>query len=116
MHPDILEYVNGIISKAVHDCKAQPWGELIQYGWNAGAHHLCVFGLVNNLTQKTFTDNEHQQKDGAILGILALSWNLLTTTLPEEVVPPIKVAIADAGLPPIASKGDTKAEAYMSQN
>ncbi|KAI5994237.1 hypothetical protein EDC04DRAFT_2496200, partial [Pisolithus marmoratus] len=116
-------------------------GELIQYGWNAGACHLRVFGLVNNLTQKTrknLTDDEHQQKDGAILGILALTWNLLTKTLPEEVVAPTRAAIADAGLPPMASKEDISehgyyldlpcgrlqfqaaerapAEAYMSQN
>ncbi|KAI6163939.1 hypothetical protein EDD17DRAFT_1755521 [Pisolithus thermaeus] len=97
MCPDILEYVNGVISEAVHDCKGvhpNHGGELIQYGWNAGAHHLCVFGL----------------KDGATLGILALTWNLLTTTLPEEVVAPTKAAIADAGLPPMASKGDIKDE------
>ncbi|KAI5990739.1 hypothetical protein EDD15DRAFT_2197814 [Pisolithus albus] len=144
MRPDILEYVNGVISEAVHDRKGvrpNHGGEFIQYGWNAGAHHLHVFGLVNNLTQKTWknlTDDEHQQKDGAILAILALTWNLLTTTLPEEVVAPTKAAIADAGLPPMASKGDIKecgyyldlpcgrlhfqaadqapAEAYMSQN
>ncbi|KAI6016758.1 hypothetical protein EDC04DRAFT_2500487, partial [Pisolithus marmoratus] len=84
------------------------------------------------------TDDEHHQKDGAILGILALTWNLLTKTLPEEVVAPTRAAIADAGLPPMASKEDISehgyyldlpcgrlqfqaaerapAEAYMSQN
>ncbi|KAI6149155.1 hypothetical protein BKA82DRAFT_1001376 [Pisolithus tinctorius] len=140
-HPDILEYVNGVISEAVNDRKGvcpSHGGELIQYGWNAGARHVQVFGLVRNLTKKNLTNDERQQKDGAILGILALTWNLLTTTLPEEVVAPTKAAIADAGLPSMASKDDVNehgyyldlpcgrlhfqdadrspAEAYMSQN
>ncbi|KAI6046200.1 hypothetical protein EDC04DRAFT_2888345 [Pisolithus marmoratus] len=117
-HLDILEYVNSVISEAVQDRKGvrpNHGGELIQYGWNAGARHLRVFGLVNNLTQKTrknLTDDEHQQKDGAILGILALTWKLLTKTLPEEVVAPTRAAIADAGLPPMASKEDISEHGY----
>ncbi|KAI5994244.1 hypothetical protein EDC04DRAFT_2910646 [Pisolithus marmoratus] len=141
-HLDILEYVNSVISEAVQDHKGvrpNHGGELIHM---AGMLVLAisVFGLVNNLTQKThknLTDDEHQQKDGAILGILALTWNLLTKTLPEEVVA-TRAAIADAGLPPMASKEDISehgyyldlpcgrlqfqaaerapAEAYMSQN
>ncbi|KAI5986567.1 hypothetical protein EDC04DRAFT_2615040 [Pisolithus marmoratus] len=75
IHPDILEYVNSVISEAVQDHKG-----------------VC--------------------KDGAILGILALTWNLLTKTLPEEVVAPTRAAIADAGLPPMASKGDISEHGY----
>ncbi|KAI6006516.1 hypothetical protein F5J12DRAFT_697265, partial [Pisolithus orientalis] len=78
-------------------------GEMIQYGWNAGACHLHVFGLVKNFKDKKLTDDECHEKNGAILGILALTWNLLIRTLPEEVVAPTKAAIAASGLPPMAS-------------
>ncbi|KIN95252.1 hypothetical protein M404DRAFT_1007678 [Pisolithus tinctorius Marx 270] len=140
-HLDVLEYVNVVISEAVNDHKGvRPThgGEMIQYGWNAGAHHLHVFRLVKNLKDKKLTDDEHHEKNGAILGILALTWNLLIRTLPEEVVAPTKAAIAASGLPPMASECDIKecgyyldlpvgrlnfgsadkapAEAYMSQN
>ncbi|KAI5996427.1 hypothetical protein F5J12DRAFT_957922 [Pisolithus orientalis] len=119
-HLDVLECVNVVISEAVNDHKGvhpTHGGEMIQYGWNAGACHLHVFGLVKNLKDKKLTDNE---------------------TLPEEVVAPTKAAIASSGLPPMASECDIKecgyyldlpvgclnfgsadqapAEAYMSQN
>ena len=81
-------------------------GELIQYGWNAGPRHARVFGLVKNMTHKKLTADEQHKKDGDILGILALTWNLLTSTLPEEVIVPIKAAIKAAGLPPMAYKDD----------
>ncbi|KIM50385.1 hypothetical protein SCLCIDRAFT_34337 [Scleroderma citrinum Foug A] len=107
--PDILDYVNEVISEAVNDCKgAHPnhGGELIQYGWNAGPRHAHVFGLVKNMTCKKLTADEQHKKDGDILGILALTWNLLTSTLPEKVIVPIKAAIKAAGLSPMAYKDD----------
>lgn len=71
--------------------------------------HLRVFGLVNNLIHKKLkTSDICQQKDGTILGILALTWNLLIKTLPEEVIAPVKAAIEAAGLPPMAFKDDVK--------
>ncbi|KAG2062727.1 hypothetical protein BDR04DRAFT_1123744, partial [Suillus decipiens] len=42
-----------VIDEAVNSCKeVRPThgGDLIQFGWNAGPWHACVFGLVNNLT------------------------------------------------------------------
>ncbi|KAL4067461.1 hypothetical protein V8B97DRAFT_2025038 [Scleroderma yunnanense] len=113
--------INGIIFEAVNDHKGvhpNHGGELIQYGWNAGLHHLHVFGLVNNLIHKQLTGDEHQQKNKAILSVLAPTWNLLTKTLLEEVIVPVKEAIEAAGIPPMVSKDDVKApaKAYMSQN
>ncbi|KAF9230172.1 hypothetical protein BU15DRAFT_41788, partial [Melanogaster broomeanus] len=112
-------------------------GSLIQYGWNAGARHRRIFGLVKNLARKT-SPAEQSEKDRAILGILALTWNLLSTSLPKEVIDATKDAIAASGLPPMASQDDihdqgyhlslpggpltfstadrAPAEAYMSQN
>ncbi|KAL4072305.1 hypothetical protein J3A83DRAFT_4372357 [Scleroderma citrinum] len=103
--------INGIIFEAVNDHKGvhpNHGGELIQYGWNAGLHHLHVFGLVNNLIHKQLTGDEHQQKNKAILSVLAPTWNLLTKTLLEEVIVPVKEAIEAAGIPPMVSKDDVK--------
>ncbi|KAI6030003.1 hypothetical protein EDC04DRAFT_2924906, partial [Pisolithus marmoratus] len=113
-------------------------GKLIQYGWNAGPHHACVFGLVHNVTNKKLDSKELAAQDKSILGIMSLTWNLLTAALPKEVIDPVKEKLAEAGLPPMASPGNIKehgyeislpngtlswstaehapAEAYMSQN
>ncbi|KAI6046305.1 hypothetical protein EDC04DRAFT_3006251, partial [Pisolithus marmoratus] len=113
-------------------------GKLIQYGWNAGPHHACVFGLVHNVTNKKLDSKELAAQDKSILGIMSLTWNLLTAALPKEVIDPVKEKLAEAGLPPMALPGNIKehgyeislpngtlswstaerapAEAYMSQN
>ncbi|KIO07561.1 hypothetical protein M404DRAFT_997744 [Pisolithus tinctorius Marx 270] len=115
---DVLEYVNVVISEAVNDCNGvcpTHRGEMIQYGWNTGACPLHVFGLVENLRDRKLTDDEHHEKNGAILDILALTRNLLIRTLLEEVVAmvaPTKAAIAASGLPPLASECDIKECSY----
>ncbi|KAH7903594.1 hypothetical protein BJ138DRAFT_1107542 [Hygrophoropsis aurantiaca] len=105
--PDLVDYTNSIIydavgmRKNVRNLHWQPnhGGSLVQYGWNAGARHLRVFGLVNNITNRNISSNAHKEKDQSLLGIFALSWNLLVASLPREVVNLTKGAIADAGLP-----------------
>ncbi|KAG1817583.1 uncharacterized protein BJ212DRAFT_1576659 [Suillus subaureus] len=114
-HPDLLTYVNNIINEAVNDCKGvRPThgGELIQFGWNAGPCHACVFGLVNNLTNKRLLMTARQEKDSHALGIFALSWNLLVASLPAEVSASCIEAIDGAGLPSMTIKGDGSDSGY----
>ncbi|KAG1849098.1 hypothetical protein C8R48DRAFT_812925 [Suillus tomentosus] len=66
-------------------CGGGGGGELVQFGWNAGPCHVCVFDLVNNLTNKKLSMTMRQQKDSHALGILALSWNLLVASRPAEI-------------------------------
>ncbi|KAG2130138.1 hypothetical protein BD769DRAFT_1639593 [Suillus cothurnatus] len=90
-----------VIDEAVNDCKGvrPTHGEdLIQFGWNAGPQHAHVFGLRLSMTAR-------QQKDSHALGILALSWNLLVTSLPAK-------AINEAGLPSMTVKGNNLDSGY----
>jgi len=81
----------------------------VQYGWNAGPRHARVFGLVKNIKKK-ISGEEREEHDRKILGIFALSWNLLTTALPKEVIIPTQNAIAEANLPVMASQGDVQGQ------
>jgi len=83
----------------------------VQYGWNAGPRHARVFGLVRNI-KKTLTGEDREECDRKILGVFALSWNLLTAALPKEVIEPTYAAIAAVKLPVMASQGDVKGLYY----
>ncbi|KAG0701054.1 hypothetical protein DFH29DRAFT_1000545 [Suillus ampliporus] len=113
--PDLLTYVNSVIDEAVNDRRGvRPThvGELIQFGWNAGPRHARVFGLVNNLANKRLPMTERQEKDSRALGILTLSWNLLVPSLPAEVSMACIQAMDEAGLPPMAVRGDSTDSGY----
>ncbi|KAF8508614.1 hypothetical protein JB92DRAFT_3120783 [Gautieria morchelliformis] len=50
-----IEFIHSVIDEAVSDRKGvRPThpGTLIQAGYNAGPHHLCVWGFVWNLKSK----------------------------------------------------------------
>ncbi|KIO06537.1 hypothetical protein M404DRAFT_138950, partial [Pisolithus tinctorius Marx 270] len=83
-------------------------GKLIQYGWNAGPCHACVFGLVHIVANKKLDGKELAAQDKSILGIMSLTWNFLTAVLPKEVIDPVREEITMAGLPPMASPGNVK--------
>ncbi|KAI6113944.1 hypothetical protein EDD17DRAFT_1496919, partial [Pisolithus thermaeus] len=83
-------------------------GKLIQYGWNAGPRYAHVLGLVCNVANKKLNGKELAAQDKSILGIMSLTWNLLTAALPKEVVDPVKEKLAEASLPPMASPGNVK--------
>jgi hypothetical protein len=51
-----------------------------------------------------------QQKDSHALGILALSWNLLVTSLPAKVSTLCIEAINEVGLPSMTVKGNNLGE------
>ena len=79
----------------------------MQYGWNAGFRHAHIFGLVRNIKKK-LTGEDHEECDKRILGVFALTWNLLTSALPKEVVKLTCDAIAEADLPVMASQGNVE--------
>ncbi|KAI6138993.1 hypothetical protein BKA82DRAFT_155027, partial [Pisolithus tinctorius] len=91
-------------------------GKLIQYGWNAGPHHACVFRLVHNVLNKKLDGEELAAQDKSILGIMSLTWNFLTAVLPKEVIDPVREKIAMAGLPPMASPGNVKGVCLYNSN
>ncbi|KAL4075327.1 hypothetical protein V8B97DRAFT_1883409 [Scleroderma yunnanense] len=104
--PNLIDYVNEVIAKAVedcHNCCPNHGGTLVQYGWNAGPCHARIFGL------------ECAECDRKILGVFALSWNLLTAALPKEVIEPTLAAIAAADLPVMASQGNVQDTRYQLQ-
>ena len=82
---------------------------MVQYGWNAGPHHARIFGLVRNIKTK-LSGEEREEHDRKILGTFALSWNFLTSALPKEVIEPTHDAIAEAGLPVMASQGNVQGQ------
>ncbi|KAL4065179.1 hypothetical protein J3A83DRAFT_4414365 [Scleroderma citrinum] len=115
--PDLIDYVNEVIAKAVEDrrnCHPNHGGTLVQYGWNAGPCHACIFGLVRNIKKK-ISGEERAECDRKILGVFALSWNLLTAALPKEVIEPTLAAIAAADLPVMASQGNVQDTGYQLQ-
>ncbi|KIM53276.1 hypothetical protein SCLCIDRAFT_60034, partial [Scleroderma citrinum Foug A] len=87
-------------------------GTLVQYGWNAGPRHACIFGLVRNIKKK-LTGEDCEECDKRILGVFALTWNLLTSALPKEVVKLTCDAIAEADLPVMASQGNVEDSGYQ---
>ncbi|KIM56736.1 hypothetical protein SCLCIDRAFT_1220175, partial [Scleroderma citrinum Foug A] len=102
--PDVIDYVNEVIAGAVNscrNCRPKHGGAMVQYGWNAGPHHARIFGL------------EREEHDRKILGTFALSWNFLTSALPKEVIEPTHDAIAEAGLPVMASQGNVQDAGYQ---
>ncbi|KAI6149926.1 hypothetical protein BKA82DRAFT_23439 [Pisolithus tinctorius] len=110
--PALVDYVNEVITQAVSDqCNCHPnhCGTLVQYEWNTGAHHAHAFGPVCNIKRK-LSGEEQEEHDRQILGVFALSWNLLAATLPKEVINPTHAAISAAGLPAMASQGNVQGQ------
>ncbi|KAF8489756.1 hypothetical protein JB92DRAFT_2835993 [Gautieria morchelliformis] len=71
-----IEFINSVIDKAVSDRKGvRPThpGTLIQAGYDAGPHHLCVWGFVQNLKSKKWSQDEKYAKGHQILGATALA-------------------------------------------
>ncbi|KAG1751229.1 hypothetical protein EDB19DRAFT_1904086 [Suillus lakei] len=102
--PDLLTYVNDY--KGVRPTHR---GGLIQFGWNAGPCHACIFGLVNNLANKRLLMTARQQKDSHALGLLVLSWNLLVASLVSTSCIGV---VGGAGLPSMTIKGNSSDSEY----
>ena len=80
---------------------------MIQFGQNAGARHLRVYGLVNNLRRKSLTNEEREVKNCRILGVFALSWAIFQSSMPKEITDACDEAIQHSEMDSMTHIADT---------
>jgi hypothetical protein len=79
---------------------------MVQFGENAGARHVRVFSVVNNLLRKNIDPSERQRKDRQILGVFGLSWALFQSAMPKQVTDTCEVALEASGMPRMTYSND----------
>ena len=79
---------------------------MVQYGQNAGSHHLHVFGHVHNLKNAKISKIEHAQKDCRLLGVFGIVWNIFLAIAPAPVIDACNQAMDKADIPRMQSIHD----------
>ncbi|KAI5994955.1 hypothetical protein EDC04DRAFT_2613086 [Pisolithus marmoratus] len=99
------------VNEVIEDVGAQSGGVSANPWWQAHPIWVECWSLTCLCIWK-LDSKELAAQDKSILGIMSLTWNLLTAALPKEVIHPVKEKLAEAGLPPMASPGNIKEHGY----
>jgi hypothetical protein len=79
---------------------------MLQFGENAGARHVRVYSVVNNLLRKNIDPSERERKDRQILGVFGLSWALFQSVMPKEVTDVCEGTLEASGMPHMTYSDD----------
>jgi len=81
---------------------------MLQFGQNAGARNIRVYGIVNNLLRKNLSSSEREAKDRRILGAFGIAWAILQSNMPKEVTDACDQAIASSGMDTMTYMSDSE--------
>jgi hypothetical protein len=76
---------------------------MAQVGWNAGPQHATIWGLAQSYCKKLDSGTKIEHDRDAI-SLLTLCWSLSKAYMPSDVIAPIETALADSGMPRIATR------------
>ena len=79
-------------------------GFMEQFGYNAGAWHLHIWSIVNNL-KKAYAKAK-EQLDILMIGCLSLGWKILQTKMPGDIMVDVENQLAAFGLPRTGAEGN----------
>jgi hypothetical protein len=78
---------------------------MVQFDYNAGPWHCQVWGLVNNIKKASMTQEDRDSADHKLLDIFSLTWNVICSHAPKEVMDRVEDAITEAGMPTMSAAG-----------
>jgi hypothetical protein len=72
---------------------------MLQFGQNAGARHVRIYSIVNNILRQNINPTERQHKDKQILGVFGLTWAMFQSVMPKEVTDACELTLESSGMP-----------------
>lgn len=74
----------------------------MQFGWNAGPHHVTIFGLAKSYV-KEIGKNAMIVHDKDLVAVFSIMWGLVESLIPEEVVSEVNMQLDMEGMPRMAT-------------
>jgi hypothetical protein len=78
-------------------------GHMAQFGLNAGARHVCALGQAKSYT-KDLDQGTRINHDTDVIGAVSITWSLIRSVMPIEVLGEVDRALELDGMPRLATR------------
>lgn len=76
---------------------------MVQVGLNTGARDVCLLGWAQSFTAK-LSEGELVHHDLEAIGAASITWSLIQSAIPTEIIDPIKIKLETDNFPHIATR------------
>ncbi len=88
-------------------------GKLVQMGWSAGSRSRPHFDWVRNITATRLSQHEVDVLDAEASSLFALTWQMMRSLLPPEVVADFNNFVKGTGIPRMDGNGQLASGTYQ---